>query len=142
MTVPENITEYEGSLTPLPVKIVQDETKTEKVEAPEFASCQSYTLPQAGVNPPLQILPRRTRRYRADFYLHTVTAAVITVNSNREALTGANPQGFNVHTAAAGNVLDIPSWYSQQPLYAISTQADSEMNVIDQSYADNASEEY
>ena len=59
-------------------------------------------------------------------------SATIIVNSNPNALSGSNPQGFTV----PGGFTSGLEWNSQQPLYAIAIGIASSVSVIDESYAE------
>jgi hypothetical protein len=69
--------------------------------------------------------------------IRTATAAQITLNSNLNALTGSNPQGIALSIAANTTNTNFPEWVSQQPLYAISSQADTQIFVVDSSYGED-----
>lgn len=119
----------EQQVNAIPVHVVA--TDSERV-APQYASCMTYPIPQAGTaNGTLpcytQILPRRQNRYKAKFQvvLDSGATAVI-VNSNEAPLTNPTPQG--------GTFTILPEWESEQPLYAVAIGGTATISVIDETY--------
>jgi hypothetical protein len=113
------------------VKIVGSEVEN---VSPAFTSCMTWAIPQAGTFVPIQILPRRYKRHKARMQLQALTGATaVMFNSNYDALTLPNPQGFT--SLAIGN---LPDWEGQQPLYAIAIGGTATVSIFDESYGEVA----
>jgi hypothetical protein len=98
--------------------------------APEFGSCMTWPIGQAGINQPTQVLPRRTRRAQAKVILAALTGATAVVfNSKQEQLMGTNPQGIIVTVVGR-----FPDWENQQPLYAIAIGGTATVTTLDETY--------
>jgi hypothetical protein len=121
--------EYDGESylgEPIPVVSLDEQA------APEYSGCMTWTVPQAGIGTPVQILQRRIRRYEAKLILTTLTGATgVVLNSKLDPLQGASPQGATL--VATGN---LPGWESQQPLYAIAIGGTAVIACWDEAYAE------
>lgn len=121
--------EYTGeSWAGAPIPVV---TVGERV-APNYGSCMTWLIPQAGVGQPVQILTRRLRRHKAKLILVSLTGATqVIFNAVIDRVQGITPQGFTM--IAAG---PMPDWESQQPLYAIAIGGTALISLWDESYAE------
>lgn len=117
-----------------PVRLVADETPTVIKGAPDFGTCMTWTVPQFGVNAPIQILQRRIYRYKAKMIMVSVTAATSLVISNRVD-TLSIPQGVTYPVPAAFPLL-LKDWESQQPAYAIAVGGTLILSVLDESFGE------
>lgn len=101
--------------------------------SPEFSSCMTWNIPQAGVGQPVQILQRRVRREKAKLILVNLgTATGVMVNNTLAPLQGAAPQGATILALTY-----LIEWESQQPCYAIAIGGGPvTISVIDEAYAD------
>jgi hypothetical protein len=98
----------------------------------------TYTIPQQGTAPPIQILPRRIHRVKAQIFLRGGAATTtIWLNSAPNLIDSPAPVGFRFRAGASSNFA-LPDWLAQQPLYAISSDAgDGVLSVMDASYAED-----
>jgi hypothetical protein len=101
--------------------------------SPEFSSCMTWQIPQAGIGQPVQILQRRICREKAKIFLVNLNGATAIALSNVLApIQGNNPQG--AQTLALTFVIE---WESQQPCYAIALGGGpAVVSVIDETYAE------
>src|SRR5215472_3326138 len=128
---------YEGAAwaqEPIPVTM-ESERRT-----PELCSTMTWTIPQAGVGQPVQILQRTIHRFKAKLTITSTTggATVQVVFSNiLDRVQGASPQGA-AYTPAAVNAQDfsLPDWESQQPCYAICIGGTATVAVQDERFLD------
>lgn len=108
-------------------------------DAPDYGSCMTWPVGQAGVaTAPTQLLPRRIRRYKGKMWVTNPTggtATAIVINSKQDPLTNPNPSGATYQLAAAPSSLELPDWDSQQPVYAIAIGGAITVSVIDEAYA-------
>lgn len=74
---------------PLPVVSV------EQREAPQYGSCMTWTIPAAGVGQPVQILQRRTKRYKAKVSIVSLPAILTTITAPAVPATGVAQQNLN-----------------------------------------------
>lgn len=119
-----------------PVRIVSDASKTVKEAAPEFGACMTWTIPQLGINSPIQILPRRIYRHKAQMLMVSNSGATSLVISNRiDNLTTGTPQGITYPMPAAFP-FSLMEWESQQPAYAIAVGGTVVLSVQDESFGD------
>src|SRR5215469_14895136 len=95
------------------VRVVHDETIR---VPPEFASCVTWTIPQAGIGQPVQVLQRRYHRYKTKFWCNFPGAGTLYLNTKFEPVSLPSPNGFQVTATAAGFVA-IPEYESMQPMY-------------------------
>lgn len=123
----ENGTEWEAE--PILTKSVEGSA------SPEFSSCMTWNIPQAGIgsNQPVQLLQRRIKREKAKLILVNLNGATsIMVNNSFPPLTGLNPQGAQILALTY-----LIEWESQQPCYAIAIGGGpAVVSVIDECYAD------
>jgi hypothetical protein len=121
--------EYEGAThleQPIPVVSITENY------APEYGACMTWNVPQSGVNPPVQLLTRRTRRAQAKLFIISLSGATsVIVNSKLDSLSGTNPQGSTF--LAVGR---LPDWENQQPLYAIAIGGTALISIFDDTYAE------
>ena len=129
---------------PISVKVVASETES---VAPEFASCMTYPIPYGLTNQGqnnmsyVQIVPRNYHRSRSKMTLQqnsAVNYSVLVINTNADALTGPNPQGWTL-VMSAFMTFSLPDYDGQQPLYATvapysNAGAIVTVSVIDQLY--------
>lgn len=120
---------------PIPVTIEAGDQRTA-----EFGSTMSWSIPVVGSGTPVQILPRRYRRYEAYIFIVSLgSATAVFFNYRIDALQGTNPQGFQMQTTGI-----MPPWKNQQPLYAIAigTPGPAIVSVIDNAYAETRPEQF
>jgi hypothetical protein len=119
----------------VPVKVMFNEN--ERVP-PEFVSCMTWPIPVAGVNSPLQIMPRSQTRYKAKWMITFPAAGTVWLNNTQAPLSGASPQGYTVTVAAAIN-FPLPDYEAQQAMSAVASIPGVTISVFDELYGAVAS---
>jgi hypothetical protein len=105
---------------------------------PELVSCMTWTIPQAGVGMPIQILQRTIHRFKAKITITAVQGATQIIFSNTiDRVQGANPQGC-IYSPPAALDFDLPDWESQQPCYAICIGGTATVAVQDERFLERA----
>lgn len=75
---PYDQTQHEDSPWPAePLPVVSMEQR----EAPQYGSCMTWAIPAAGVGQPVQILQRRTKRYKAKVSVVSLPAILTTITA-------------------------------------------------------------
>jgi len=101
---------YEGAAEPLqPVPVTIESQR----EAPQLASCMTWSVPQNTTNMPIQVLQRTVKRFKAKITITALGGATQIVFSQVQANLQAIPPVGCAYTAVG----TIPDWESQQPLY-------------------------
>lgn len=128
----------------IPVHIESSSARQVREVSPEFTTCMDFNpVAQINVAVPTQILQRRLRRAKANVIIRTGAAATdIYFNNNPAPLQAAVPSGVHFRIGASSLNTSFPDWLSQQPLYVISSQPDTEVIVVDNSYGSHDESDY
>lgn len=142
MTLPSD-EEFDADNTQAkPIRVSVEASETQSV-APEFTSCNTVPIPQAGTpggennRSYVRLCPRNYHRYRTKFVGTTqVQANPIVISTQPDQLTGPNPQGIYIYASgtAAPFFFNIPDYDGMQALYATCVGGVASIGVMDQNY--------
>lgn len=121
--------EYDRTVV-VPVKVMFDENQR---VSPEFASCNTWSVPAIGAGTPIQVLQRQYHRYKAKFMVTFPGAGTLYFNTKYEPLSNPSPSGFSV-TVAAAITMPLQEYDAMQPVWFIASIPGIQLSVMDELY--------